>query len=322
MKHRATLMIVMAGVIVINIAALWGGSRSERIEPAVEAPQADAAQSVFRFSGKVWRDKQAFIDSGARCGTRRVDEIEANEIDAQVARFLAGRGEKKGPTTSATGGTINVYFHIIVNTGGDGNVTAKMISDQMTVLNEAFAPHGWSFVKAGTDVTTNDDWFVMEPGTVAEAQAKAALRQGSADDLNIYTASPGGNLLGWATFPSSYQGDPSDDGVVVLFSSLPGGTAEPYNLGDTVTHEVGHWFGLYHTFQGGCSKNNDLVSDTPAERSPAFGCPAGRDSCKGAAGLDPIENFMDYTDDACMTEFTAGQDQRMDALFTTYRFGR
>jgi hypothetical protein len=309
-----TLAIVTVAAIALNIVALKGRIQADRA--GVQASPQEGAQSVFVFKGKAWRDKQAFIDSGARCGTRKIDEIEADEIDAQVSRFIAARGPNKPPSA----GAINVYVHIIVNSAGDGNVSAKMITDQISVLNDAFGPHGWSFVLAGTDITTNDAWFVMEPGTTAERDAKSALRQGSADDLNIYTANPGSNLLGWATFPSSYQRDPSDDGVVVLYASLPRGGAVPYDEGDTATHEVGHWFGVYHTFQGGCSKNNDLVSDTAAERSPAFGCPVGRDTCR-AAGLDPIRNFMDYTDDACMNQFTAGQDQRMDAMFSAYRLG-
>jgi pregnancy-associated plasma protein-A len=282
----------------------------------------------FKLNGKEWKDKQAFIDSGARCSTRHVDDIEREYIDNQVADFVKRRAAGD-PTASRTGGVVNVYFHVINKGTGiaNGDIPQSMINDQIAVLNAANQPWGWSFQLVSVDRTTNASWYVMEPGTVAETQAKNALRQGSADDLNIYSANIGGGLLGWATFPQSYASDPKDDGVVVLFSSLPGGSAVPYNLGDTGTHEVGHWMGLFHTFQGGCSagKNGgDLVNDTPAERSPAFGCPTGRDTCTGRKfpGLDPITNFMDYTDDACMFEFTPGQDARMDAMFTTYRDGR
>ncbi len=275
----------------------------------------------FRLNGKDWASKEAFIESGARCATRHVGPDEEKEIDRQVAEFLKRRAEGD-PFASATGGTVNVYFHVITNTSGAGNILDQMINQQISVLNAAFAPSGWSFNLASVDRTANNSWYGMGLGTAAEQQAKNALRQGSADDLNIYSANPGGGLLGWATFPQNYASNPKNDGVVVLHSSLPGGSAAPYNLGDTATHEVGHWMGLFHTFQGGCAKKGgDLVDDTPSERSAAFGCPVGRDTCRGG-GLDPIRNFMDYTDDACMNTFSGGQDGRMDAQFTTYRFGK
>ena len=248
----------------------------------------------------------------------------AEEVAAMESDFKSKRAWMADSLAAeASGGVINVYWHVIRSSSGSGDVSDQKISAQLNVLNDAYAPWGWSFISAGTDRTNNSTWYTCSGGA-CETQMKNALRQGSADDLNIYLNNMGGGLLGWATFPSSYASQPKMDGVVVLSASVPGGSAEPYNEGDTATHEVGHWMGLYHTFQGGCSKSGDLVNDTNAERSPAYGCPVNRDSCAGPKypGLDPITNFMDYTDDSCMFEFTPGQDSRMDQMFTAYRSGK
>jgi hypothetical protein len=202
-----------------------------------------------------------------------------------------------------------------------GDVTGAMIDQQMKVLNEAFAPSGFRFNLVSVDRTLNPAWFTMMYGTVAETDAKSTLHKGGSNALNIYSAGPGAGLLGWATFPFEYAAQPTQDGVVILHSSMPGGSSAPYNLGDTATHEVGHWLGLFHTFQGGCGAKNDEVADTPPERSPAFGCPVGRDTCNGSksSGVDPIENFMDYTDDACMYKFTLEQAARTQSMWAAYR---
>ena len=174
------------------------------------------------------------------------------------------------------------------------------------------------FALIETSFTVNSAWSTMKYRSAAEAEAKAALRVGGADTLNIYAANIGEDLLGWATFPQKYENNPTNDGVVLLTGSMPGGNAAPYNRGDTGTHEVGHWLGLYHTFQDGCTRSNDLVADTPAERKPGYGCPEGRDSCR-AEGVDPIYNFMDYSNDLCMDRFTAGQSERMSSQWVTFR---
>jgi hypothetical protein len=240
-------------------------------------------------------------------------KIAAAETDFKTRRAV-------NPELNVAGGVIDVYFHVVSN-GTTGNISDTMIARQMDVLNAAFDDWGWTFRLVETTRTSNSTWFNGCYGS-AETAMKTALRKGTADDLNIYTCNPSSGILGYATFPSSYSSQPKLDGVVLLHSSLPGGTAAPYNLGDTGTHEVGHWMGLYHTFQGGCNGSGDYVTDTAAERSAAYGCPTGRNTCANKPGLDPIENFMDYTDDSCMDRFTAGQDSRMDSLFTTYRFGK
>jgi hypothetical protein len=257
-----------------------------------------------------------------RCGTKDLDEATARAADDYARAMFA----QVGGSRAAGAAPIPVYWHVINKGTGiaNGDIPVSQIDDQITVLNDAYRGAGYSFVLAATDRTTNASWYTATNGTTAEQNMKNALRRGSADDLNIYSNNMGGGLLGWATFPSSYASSPKMDGVVILFSSVPGGTTVPYHLGDTATHEVGHWLGLYHTFQGGCSNSGDLVSDTAAERSPAYGCPVGRDSCAGKRfpGDDPITNFMDYTDDVCMDTFTSGQVSRIDTQWATYRNGK
>ena len=106
----------------------------------------------------------------------------------------------------------------------------------------------------------------------------------------------------------------------MLGASLPGGNEAPYNEGDTGTHEVGHWLELYHTFQGECRGNGDFVADTPAVRSPNYGCPAGIDSCRKQSGLDDVFNYMDYTNDSCMFQFSDEQVIRANEQSLQYRF--
>jgi hypothetical protein len=223
------------------------------------------------------------------------------------------------PTPAPAQRVVPTYVHV-VHDGPDGELAEAEVEEQLAVLNEAFAPSGFTFELAAIDWTDDSGWYVMSAGSGDEALAKATLRQGGADALNIYVANPGGGLLGWATFPWDYATDPTYDGVVILNSSVPGGGAFPYDEGDTLVHEVGHWLGLFHTFEGGCSGRGDYVRDTPKEASPAFGCPVDRDTCEGP-GVDPIENFMDYTDDACMTEFSRRQQRRMNGAFQVFRAG-
>jgi len=307
-KRSSVARFVFVPVVIFGVAIVAAGCAVDTSDGSSEG--AEITNEALTPSGHI------------RCGSRKHTDQEAAAIDAEVQQAMAAAKAVPGGA-SVTGGVINLYFHVINNGSGmaNGDVPASMITSQVNVLNAAYASTGWSFNLVSVDRTTNSTWYNGCDTAANEAAMKGSLRIGSADDLNIYSCNPGGGLLGYATFPSSYNSAPSKDGVVVLYSSLPGGGAVPYDLGDTATHEVGHWMGLYHTFQGGCQKTNDYVSDTPAEKSPAFGCPTGRNTCAGT-GSDPITNFMDYTDDACMNTFTAGQDARMDSMFSTYRYGK
>jgi hypothetical protein len=248
------------------------------------------------------------------------------DSDPRAGLDSAGRDlERTGAASGTAGGaTIDVHVHVINKGSGreNGDVPEADLRRQIDVLRLAFASTGFDFRLAGISRTTNERWYAVGPGSPEEAEMKRALRRGGASTLNFYTCGmTGSGLLGWATFPDRYEADPDNDGVVVHLASLPGGAASPYDQGKTAAHHVGHWLGLYHTFHGACGAEGDFAADTPAEQSPSYGCPIGRDSCR-SPGADPIHNFMDFTDDSCANHFTPDQFALMQARWSLYRAGR
>ena len=253
--------------------------------------------------------------AGRTCATLEptIQEVEASVRVVEQTRVRAALRIEAEPVT------VPVAFHIITD-GLEGDVPDAQIEAQIDTLNSAFRDVGFRFALAFVQRVDNAEWYRdLRMGSDEEEAMTDALALDPARVLNIYTASLAFDFLGWATVPRAGAESDRGQGVVLLTGTLPGGTEAPYNLGHTGTHEVGHWVGLLHPFAGGCSATNDGVADTPQERSGASRCPTGRDSCPFDPGLDPIHNYMDYSDDACMTEFTPGQAERAQALTAEFR---
>lgn len=219
---------------------------------------------------------------------------------------------------------IPVVFHVISNTAGTGNISDAMINSQIDVLNEDYGglpntpgAQGFDthirFRLAGITRTQNDNWFNDKD----ESVYKSTLGWDRNKYLNIWVNTASG-YLGYSYFPQDSSGD-NLDGVVVLYSAVGRDSGSPpYDKGRTLTHEIGHYLGLYHTFDGGCANSytsGDLLVDTNPEQDAHYGCQASS-SCSLP---DPIDNYMDYTDDTCMQKFTPEQGNRMMCALMSYR---
>lgn len=268
------------------------------------------------------RDHDGSVRGGLRCGVKDRTPLQRDVLERNLREFRkqvdsGALAESHGPIT------VPVWFHIITKTTKGknptviGDVTQDQIDAQIQVLTDAYAGHGFAFTLGGVTHTNNTRWFDGCGRYSVETTMKAALAVDPPHNLNFYSCKPG-DLLGYAYYPDSFDEGDTRHGVVVLHSSFPDGATTNYNEGDTGTHEVGHYLGLAHTFEGGCAAPGDSVADTPAEESPAFGCPVGRDTCP-SPGLDPILNFMDYTYDSCMNTFTTGQGSHMQTIVATYK---
>lgn len=188
-----------------------------------------------------------------------------------------------------------------------------------------------SFVLKGITRTYNTEWF--HNIDTLENEYKPYLRQGDCTTLNIYSGNSA--YLGFAHYPDECADENKMiyDGVIIDYTTLVGGSNMHHSEGDNLTHEVGHWLGLLHTFEGNtCDESTisstsattitllgDSIQDTATQLHGTEGCPHMRDSCPHSEGLDPIYNFMDYSHDCCMDSFTQHQKDFMRAMIQAYR---
>lgn len=254
------------------------------------------------------------------------------------------RAIQSGAAERRVGDTIEipVVVHVVYNTAAQ-NISDAQVASQITVLNEDYQNRNADRTKLpansfqGVVSTGLNVRFVLAQAPIHKKTNKKSFStndgvkkssQGGDDaidpthNLNIWVCNLGQSLLGYAQFPG---GAAATDGVVILYSAFgskakyPSGTyIATYNLGRTATHEVGHWMNLRHIWGddgSGCS-GSDLVTDTPNQGSENYGCPSfPHVSCSNGPTGDMFMNYMDYTDDACMYMFSAGQKARALAVF-------
>jgi hypothetical protein len=339
MRHLAVLLVM--GTLVLATRAAHAAPINAEVEYRADG-SVRVGTEVFA-TREAFHHSALFQDSGARCGTpaRNPDVMDAiSPSDCGRNSTTINQDYNDNRTL-----VIPVVFHVIKKTDGTGDISAALIQSQVDILNEDFnalagTPGAmgtnakFQFVLAkldpmgnpttGIDVVTNNTFFA-DPGSSGTNTMKRTLKWDPTRYFNIYTNNAGGGgILGYATFPSEEAGGP-EDGVVLnwIYVGRNAPNSAPYDMGRTATHEVGHYLGLYHTFQSGCGSatapftSGDLIGDTAREAQPNYGCTPVSSGC---GGMSPIENYMDYSRDACMTKFTVQQVNRMRCSMINYRW--
>ncbi|MFT3700026.1 MAG: M43 family zinc metalloprotease [Kofleriaceae bacterium] len=326
--------------------ALLGGvaAAGPRLHPVHTANGSVSVDGHTYASQKAYFESAEWQDSGGRCGTPAITPVEA---PAAIAATDCSTNATNINQAYLDGKTyvIQVVMHVVSKTDGTGDITADQVKSQIQILNEDYGAiagsHGApgnnasiKFVLArfdpqgnptdGIDRVQNNTYF--EEGDSGTSAMKTALHWDTSKYLNLYSNDlDGQGLLGYATFPWDRTGSPNVDGVVLAYQSVGNNPAHtPYDLGASATHEIGHWLGLFHTFQSGCGTANapyttgDLLSDTVREKTANYGCAVVADGCNDNKNA-PIENYMDYSQDMCMTTFTPEQIDRMRCSINNYR---
>jgi len=295
------------------------------------------------FSGKahMLRGESANTISPSRlCGANRLAIERKNDVQKIIDAYQKERGDLlQGRRLKSNIFNISTYVHVVYkgNSGDVTNVSDSKIIKQIDVLNDAFNGSNsiytncnggnknpgnkspFRFVLKNVTRTLNETWHYSNDSNYTEMTK--ALRKGSCADLNIFI-NAGHGSFGFGSYPSECSSSTlTDDFVVIQWKTLPGttGYGQKYNKGGTLVHQVGHWLGLYDTYEGGCDGFGDYVSDTPAELNGTSDCTGTHDSCPLIDGQDPVENFMHSTRDCCAYKFSDGQLDRMLMLSTWFR---
>lgn len=341
------------GMLVIALVVVPGAGRSEeaprphkalRIEPLDLSPE---RARTYEPPELITTGRSPGQRSIERCGTAPLDPDLKDSFDSAMAGWHVAGGEyqKQGKVQ------VPVVFWVLENQSGRGAVSDAQLFSQLDLLN-------WAYRKSGIKFTLHSGWLVSnnkyhtkcniykKSGKISGAyksMTKKLTRAGKIDPartVNVYICQPRGGSIGQAfaaqllQYPQYDEGHPVN-GVVVDHRTLPGGDLYPYNTGATAAHEIGHYFGLYHTFSPweipgmtGCDFPGDLIDDTPYERSPAYeavpenNCAKGRDTCPDLPRKDPVTNFMDYSSDYCVRKFTNQQKRMMQDVIEVFQIGR
>ncbi len=308
------------GLMAISSLVLFACKKSVRTESVLDNELPDIAATERHCAAYEVLERQ--IQEDPSLATRMA------EIESFTKRMI----ENPPMNTLQTDGTllIPVVVNVLYRTAAQ-NVSLAQIQSQIDVLNEDYAATNadynststYNSVKAGdTKIRFVLDQVIRKSTSKTSWSTNDAMKKAPAGiaatspttKLNLWVCNMGGGILGYAQFPG---GAAATDGVVIDDNAFGrvGTVAAPFNKGRTATHEVGHWLNLRHIW-GDATCGNDQVGDTPLHNTSNFGCPAAGhlSTCTGT----PVEmtmNYMDYTDDACMYMFSAGQKARMQATY-------
>lgn len=256
----------------------------------------------------------AFATTAYEVPTRQGCQVsDDNGDDGTEKRAVYSRQQYAAVPSSMT---VDVNFHLASTEADEAFITDEIAAAQFDVLRETYAKYNITLVLNSTERVVDNltgSAFLVNEGSSGwvyhEEEHDAYLkstRRGGYDALNLYffsEYSPG--ATGYCQFPTATEeGEDAFylDSCQISAETMPGIPADrafdDWNQGHIAVHEAGHWFGLNHTFAGSCGATGDFVDDTPAQRSEVYGCPADSDTCPDSPGVDPIHNFMGYTDDS------------------------